>query len=162
MINQIFDRALLQLRNNNFESFKELATIQDVINYKDKEQRTLLFYAIIEEKYLFFDYLLKNKAFINVVDRHGYSPLHYAINEYRIRMVRKLIDNGANIEMFDSYGNNVIARAVLTSKGRKDIINYLLEKGANPNIPNYKGYTAIDMAKVIGNKSIIELFSVFL
>ena len=157
-MNQLFNTVLQQLKNEEFEIFKETTIDQSLINFKDKDQRTLLFYAIIENKNVFFDYLLENKAFINIVDRHGYSPLHYAINEYRVDMVRRLIDKGANIEMFDSYGNNVLARAVLTSKGRKEIIKFLLEKGANPNIPNYKGYTAIDMAKVIGNIDIIEIF----
>ena len=158
MMNQLFNTVLQQLKNEEFEIFKETTIDQSLINFKDKDQRTLLFYAIIENKNVFFDYLLEKKAFINIVDRHGYSPLHYAINEYRVDMVRRLIDKGANIEMFDSYGNNVLARAVLTSKGRKEIIKFLLEKGANPNIPNYKGYTAIDMAKVIGNIDIIEIF----
>ena len=159
MTAQLFDIALQQLKNNEFELFKKTTTDRNLINFKDKDQRTLLFYAIIENKNEFFDHLLETEAYINIVDRHGYSPLHYAINEYKIEMVKKLIDKGANIEMFDSYGNNVLARAVLTSKGRGDIIKFLLEKGANPNIPNYKGYTAIDMAKVIGNTDIINLFS---
>ncbi len=158
MIDQMFDIALQQLKNEEFEIFKETTIDQSLINFKDKDQRTLLFYAIIENKNVFFDYLLVKKAFINIVDRHGYSPLHYAINEYRVDMVRRLIDKGANIEMFDSYGNNVLARAVLTSKGWGEIIKFLLEKGANPNIPNYKGYTAIDMAKIIGNIDIIDIF----
>ena len=157
-MNQLFNTVLQQLKNEEFDLFKETIKNQSLINFKDKDQRTLLFYAIIENKYAFFDHLLENKAFINIVDRHGYSPLHYAINEYRLDMVKRLIDRGANIEMFDSYGNNVLARAVLTSKGRRDIIKFLLEKGANPNIPNYKGYTAIDMAKVIGNEDILEIF----
>jgi len=158
MIDQVFDIALQQLKNDEFDLFKESIKNQNLINLKDKDQRTLLFYAIIENKIVFFDYLLENKTFINIVDRHGYSPLHYAINEYRVDMVKRLIDRGANIEMFDSYGNNVLARAVLTSKGRGDIIKFLLEKSANPNIPNYKGYTAIDMAKIIGNIDIIDIF----
>jgi len=159
MMDQLFEKALQQLRNNELELFKKTISIPGLINFKDKDQRTILFYAIIEDKYLFFEYLLKNKAFVNIVDRHGYSPLHYAINEYRKQMLMELIDKGANIEMYDSYGNNVLARAVLTSKGRKGIIKYLLDKGANPNIPNYKGYTAVDIAKVIANEDIIEIFN---
>ncbi|MEM9492603.1 MAG: ankyrin repeat domain-containing protein, partial [Myxococcota bacterium] len=69
-----------------------------------------------------------------------------------------LIGRGANVNATDGYGNTVIARAVYDSRGRGEIIETLLAHGADPDIRNERGISAIELAHTIANYDVKQFF----
>ena len=84
------------------------------------------------------------------------SPLIYAIRSDNYNKVRILLENGANPNFLTENMNTALMYAVNKSYINKntrtrDIIKILLDYGADINIKNKKGYTAMDMANAKGN-----------
>jgi ankyrin repeat protein len=59
--------------------------------------------------------------------------------------VKLLIALGADIDLKDKYGTTALHSAVVSS--HLDVIEYLLVKGANTSIKNYRKLTALDYSK---------------
>ncbi len=157
-----FDEALTALYKKDVEEFIDVFySFGDLLNFADRDGRTLLFYAVLENNLDIVKLLIKEGANLNVKDKLGWSPLHYAINEHNPEMVKLLITNGAKINVKDSFGNTPIWRAVFASKGRGDIIELLLLNGADPAIKNNSGISAIDLAKTIANYDVKQFFPEF-
>ena len=68
-----------------------------------------------------------------------------------------MIDKGADVNAKDKNGNTVICDAVFSSGGKPEIILLLKKKGADPNIPNNYGISAIELAESISNFDVTGL-----
>jgi len=81
----------------------------------------------------------------NIKDRNGNTPLHIAVLRAQYDSVVALVESGANVHAVDHRGFTPLYKAVSSYCRTGDIIDYLLRKGANPNIdPNIaKGYTVL-------------------
>jgi ankyrin repeat protein len=82
---------------------------------------------------------------IDCVDEyHSQTPLMYAVTspEADLNMIRFLIENGANINAVDSENqNNVLELAV--QSGNIDIIQFILDAGADINYQRPEGYDVL-------------------
>jgi ankyrin repeat protein len=110
---------------------------------------TPLLYAARENCTACVDVLLKNHADIDLADPDGVSPLLVAIMNANWDLAKQLIVAGADINHWDMYGETPLftvidsykkvdgGRASIdplnTTKG-VDILNLLLDRGANPNV----------------------------
>lgn len=121
---------------------------------------------------------------VNYIDELGYTPLIYAVNPeltvsnviefnkdyideygnkindivYKLynKIAENLLNRGANPNIGrDEYGDTVLHNAV--TYGETDIVELLLEKGANPFIKDSDGETAYDIAMYSGFSDIIKL-----
>lgn len=121
---------------------------------------------------------------VNYIDELGYTPLIYAVNPeltvsnviefnkdyideygnkindivYKLynKIAENLLNHGANPNIGrDEYGDTVLHNAV--TYGETDIVELLLEKGANPFIKDSNGETAYDIAMYSGFSDIIKL-----
>lgn len=72
-------------------------------------------------------------------------------------MAERLIRNDANINYADSEGSTYLIRAV--ENGDYRLVSFLLEHGANKNIKNSKGETALSIAKRTNNSAIIDILT---
>lgn len=153
---KIFNKALSCLYKNDRTSFDEAIAELDDINYADNEGRSLLMYAVLENDIEVIRTLIDKGANVNLHDNNGWTALHFAASEYLVTVVKLLIDKNANVNAKDSYGNNVIWRAVFSSKGRGEIIQILLNNGADPNIANNSNVSALNLANRIGNYDISQ------
>lgn len=156
--NQKQDEILNSIYKKDSTTLISLIEDNNVLNYQDKDGRTVLFYAILEKDVEIVKILLDAGAEINLKDNNGWHPLHYAVNEHLPEICHLLIDNGSHINAVDQYGNTVIWRGVFASKGRGDIIKLLLLNGADPTIENNSGVSALSLAKNIGNYNIQQFF----
>ena len=115
----------------------------------DRGGLTPLLYAAREGCLECAQYLVEGKADINLTDPNRESPLVLALINMRFDTAAYLISAGADVDKWDLYGRTPLFAAVdvgtLPRGGRPDIpslddttplqvIQMLLDKGANPNI----------------------------
>ncbi len=84
----------------------------------------------------------------------GYLPLTLAAYHNNINVVRYLVDREVPLDTSSSYGSALMAAAV---KGSKAIVALLLDKGANPNIADANGSTALIYASLFQLNDIARL-----
>ncbi|MFV0530085.1 MAG: ankyrin repeat domain-containing protein [Flavobacteriales bacterium] len=156
---QIFEELLRSLYQKNMEVFKKKLNLLKDIDYIDKDGRTLLMYAVLNEDNNFIIEILKRNPDVNRLDHVGKSASHYSISVHNLEILKNLIKAGGNINETDNNGNTLINDAVFISKGRGEIIEFLLKNGADPKIENDYGVSAIDLAKTIANYNIEQFFN---
>ncbi|TYA92243.1 ankyrin repeat domain-containing protein [Seonamhaeicola marinus] len=91
---------------------------------------------------------------INRLNPAGYSPLILACYHGNFNVVRFLIDKVDNINGTSEDGTPLMAAVV---KQNLSISKILIEKGANPNIADINGTTALHYAVQFKNVKISEL-----
>ncbi|AZB34220.1 ankyrin repeat domain-containing protein [Chryseobacterium bernardetii] len=96
----------------------------------------------------------QNPDVINQVNENGFSPLILACYRGNIEVAKFLIDNVKNINYKSQQGT---ALSGLSVKYNKDLVVYLLNKKANPNIADETGATPLFWAVKFGNKELAEL-----
>lgn len=105
--------------------------------------------------------LLQAGVDVNTKDNYGRSPVHEFVNAYKVQLseeiiaqlIELLIESGADVNAQDDYGNTVLHLAVLDE--RTHDIELLLIYGANEDIENQQGKTAVDIAKTTKIKELI-------
>jgi tankyrase len=101
--------------------------------------------------------LLKRGADIHETDKNGVTPLHHAVRFRSPTAVRTLLEHGANVnQVCRRSGSTPLHRAVTQTgapgtAGRQraalEIIEILLEAGADPSIKNKVGKKPEDYAR---------------
>ena len=71
----------------------------------------------------------------------GYTPLETAAREGQLEAVKLLIAKGADIDKGNTIGSNPLIGACIGA--HKEVLLYLIEKGANVNHPDNQGQTAL-------------------
>ena len=151
------------------------------VNAKDSLGYTAMYRSLVVSDPNMYNYLSEDRgANINIkrddskdeeeILEDGYPNTAQALmnlynkNEASLSNVRDNIINGdlervraaittdpGLINIFDKSGNSLLHIAV--SNNKQDMVNLLVEKGANILLPNYAGSTPLDLA---GNKIMIE------
>lgn len=96
----------------------------------------------------------KNPDVINEIDKRGFSPLIIACYRGNVAVAEYLIANVKNINYASAQGT---ALAGLVMHFNKDLAEKLLKKGANPNIVDLNGETALFLAVKSNNVEFVEL-----
>jgi ankyrin repeat protein len=128
------------------------------VNVLDGEARTPLINSVIAQKEEVFSWLLSNGADIDHQDRIGWTALYYAVGVGRLDFVIDLLRRGANIHLTDIYGNTALWRAAFEARGEYELVERLLSYKANPNWKNKSDRSPLDMARTLGDKTLIALF----
>ena len=90
-------------------------------------------------------FLVESGADVNAKDKEGWSVLMEASYEGHLKVIKYLIENGkVNVNAKDDDGWTALMRA--SWRGYFEIVKYLVEKGADINIKNNNGKTALDLA----------------
>ena len=154
------ERALIQaVFDNDLSKVQWLVTYHADVNALDIDdggyiQGSPLFYACREGYRNIVEYLLLRGADPNFQDYAGYSAIQqivYQMSEYsylelQIYNYKDIIDlllkYGANINSQNEIGNTPLNEAV--NDDLYDMVVFLLDRGADPNIPNENGILPID------------------
>lgn len=103
------------------------------------------------------DYLIKKGCDVNKLDMDGNTAVFFAAEkEERLQL---LIDNGANLNNQNNKGETALMQAAKQSLIKTET---LLKKGADPELKDFSGKTAIDHAISVGNKYTAELISEYM
>ncbi len=127
---------------NEVDELKVLVTSKNV-NDKIKDGYPL-HYAVIKNNEYITKYLLEIGANSNLRFEDGATPLIIASENGEAGICLLLLQNGALVNEVDDYGNDALVKAVLY--GRTEIVNLLLQFGADPYNKRVIGKTAIDLA----------------
>jgi ankyrin repeat protein len=119
-------------------------------NARDSEGRTPLVSAILGNSVALLGLLLESRANVNATDDRGWTPLHFAADEVLIQMATLLVAKNANVNARDDEGNTPLHRAIITARGRDEVIRLLRRHGAKDDIKNKTGETPRALATRLG------------
>jgi ankyrin repeat protein len=141
--------------------YEKLGSDNSILNEQDAKYQTALHVAARNGRKNVVEYLLKNNAATNLKDKFGRTALAACLLSGWIStsssdhqgVCTLLID--ANIN--SAVGNGILQGAAM--KGVLPILEKLLDQGADPNLPDEHGWTAIQTAKQYGKMDAVELLS---
>ena len=93
---------------------------------------------------------------VNDKDEYGETALHHCSEYGAIDSVKYLIANRADIDVLDEDGNTPLIKGVAAAEHFK-VVGLLLDAGANPNIKNDYGNTALSEAQMREKNDTAEL-----
>ena len=126
----------------------------DATNTADE---TALMLAAIANDLVSANLLIETGASIN---RPNWTPLHYAASKGHTAMMRLLIDNDAYIDAESPNGTTPLMMAAYYASHMA--VKLMLEEGADPNLQNQDGQTALDMALSKDKKLSAQYIRVFI
>ena len=100
--------------------------------------------------------LIESGADIFDFDDEGVSIFDMAITYDNIHMVSYLIEQGIDVNK-TTRKSGFTALMAAACYGRVEIVKMLLEQGADQHAKDSKGFTAIDFARKMNKKSVLEL-----
>ena len=148
------------LKNNDYLNIKKIIQNGFDINQCDEDEVSVLAHSLIlrvDEDII--DLLINNGANLEEIDNDGLSILDYAVTYSNLHIVKKIIEKG-NIDV-----NKITRRSKFTplmaavSYNKKDIVEYLLEKGANKSYQDQSGFKAEDFARKMKKEEILALLN---
>ena len=142
------DKAIGQGDLPQVEALLQAGTAPDE---RDRGGRTVLMYAALNGKDAVLRLLIAAGADVNAQDKNGDTALHFAAQDYRPSSVRLLCESGARLEAVDRFGNTPLWRAVMHGRGRGEVIELLIQYGANRDEGNLCGNSPRDAGDMISN-----------
>lgn len=88
------------------------------------------------------------------IDHIGWTPLHYACARGHLDVAQFLITNGATIDSLSQGNTTPLMMAV--QSGNEVLVKLLLDKGADLQLRNSQGLSAIDIAVIYAKPWIAE------
>ncbi|KAH1981979.1 hypothetical protein KXW88_005009 [Aspergillus fumigatus] len=135
----------------NEEMVELLLDYKAEINAICKNGNTAMHYAAEQGKRKVIKILQARRASSRVVNRQGLTALHSAIGTaYEEATVPLLIKTRSDMD-FPNVITGDTALHIAIELRRQRIVLFLLEKGANPNVPNNKGLTPLQLAAKADN-----------
>jgi hypothetical protein len=142
----------------NVEAVKTFLSEGNTIDALYGDGAPLLFTAIKKDRtHKIATYLLENGANPNLVT-DDLSPLMYAVAYQNHAMVTKLIAHKADVNFISAEKQSAVVFAI---KGRApEVLQILMDNGADPNLKLEGDYSAIDLAKEENIKEILEVLNI--
>ena len=100
------------------------------------EEYNALQLAILNKQEKIVDFLLNLNYPVNNIAINNNNTLHCAVRTGNLNIVKSVVNNGSDLNALSFYGT-----ALHESIENKDILKFLLDSGANPNIKGKHGYT---------------------
>jgi hypothetical protein len=95
-----------------------------------------------------------NKNCINEINEYGFSALILACYKGNSEVAKFLIEKKSNLDYVSDEGTALMAAVV---REKNELAKSLLENGANPNLTNLQGTTALMYATQFKNIELVKL-----
>ena len=144
-------------RNNNEQEVKDFIFNYDkntIINLKNDNGHSLLFYASSKGYLDIVKYLINNGADVNSMGGRGIFSLYTASSKGHLDIVKYLIDNGADVNLTTNIGLSSLYHSICN--GHLDIVKYLIDNGANFNFTKRHDKFSLYSAANSGHLDIIK------
>nr|XP_011459217.1 PREDICTED: potassium channel AKT1 [Fragaria vesca subsp. vesca] len=123
-------------------------------NIKDCEENVPLWEAIIGKHESLIKLLLENGAEISAGGVGHYACT--AVEQNSLELLKDIVQYGGDVTLPKSDGTTALHTAI--SDGNAEIVNFLLEQGADPDERDSYGWSPRALAEHQGHEEIIELF----
>ena len=133
--------------NGNLEIVDLLIERGADVNLKDIHGRVPMFVALAEHQPEVAARLAEADTNPNVRTVDGSTLLMAAVRAEEIQLVQWALDHGTDVNAIRPEKNNATALILAARKGNAEIVSLLLAAGADPDVANHEGETALDIAK---------------
>ena len=140
----------------------DLATVETLISIgiavdvQDKKKRTSLILAANNGHTSVVEFLFDHGADLNARDSDGQSALIYASRRSFNETAAFLLNNGADVN-YQSRKKGVTALMIAAGGDNEELVQMLLEHGADASLTNTFGQTAKFLAQEMGNADVVAL-----
>ena len=144
---------VLAIKDHSYQVVELLLASKEIdVDISNKLGETPLMMASINgEMPIVKTLVINNKA---QIDHIGWTPLHYACAKGHLDVASFLIANGANVNALSLGGTTPLMMAV--QSGNELLVKLLLDKGADLQLRNAEGISAIDIAEIYNKPAINE------
>lgn len=148
---------LVATRANNFDAAQALINAGADVNAKDQIQDSPYLYAGARGYLKILKLTLQHGADLKSTNRYGGTALIPAAERGHVDTVRTLIDAGVDVDHINNLGWTALLEAIILGNGTQpyqQIVDVLIAAGANVNIPDGDGITALEHAHARGYTAI--------
>ena len=161
------------IRYDSMESIQALLQAGADVKAVDKDQQTILMRAARTDyrsattnRITLLKLLINRGADVRARDSSGRTALHWSVEQImtegggftaRPEVVRFLLDNGAEVNAQDYLGQTALIKIVAAWKNPIAIPQLLIEKGANVNLGDKDGVTALMLSAEKGRSDLVQL-----
>lgn len=143
----------LAARDNSFKVVDYLANLPGIdLNLPNISGETPLMIASIDGNLPIVQFLVVDKR--AEINTPGWTPLQYACTRGNLEVASFLILNGAKVNALSPSNTTALMMAIMS--GNEYLVKYLLDKGADLQVRNQQGLTAIDFADIYNKPWISE------
>lgn len=135
------DYILFSFIKNGELSLLELESSGFDIQYKNKNNKTILDLLIAKDIPEIILFLIERGANVNYKNFYGYTSIYIASIEDDVKLGELLLKCGADLNLSDYHNNTPLHMAVI--HGNKNFTELLLENGADLNSKDFNGNTAL-------------------
>ncbi len=147
------------LKRNDYISIKKHIRDGADVNQKSESGESVLAYAL---RYRcdddIIELLIKSGADLQDRDNEGVSIFDMAITYDNLKLVKELVESGLYDVNATSRKSGLTPLMCATCYGRVQVVEYLLQKGADIEAVESMGLSAKDFARKTNKKSIIKIF----
>jgi ankyrin repeat protein len=137
---------VLAVREGSMRVFRALLDVPDIqVDAPAMNGNTALMMAAYKHNQPAAEALMTRGAAVN---RPGWTPLHYAAASGDEPIARLLIKRGAKVDAVSSPASGGMTPLMMAAReGHPDMMAFLMEKGANPQLRNSEGLTAAQIVE---------------
>ncbi|MDF2051341.1 ankyrin repeat domain-containing protein [Arthrobacter sp. Cr_A7] len=157
---QLDQELIAAAKANNAPLVKELISRGGNVNAKDSIQDSAFLYAGAEGFNVVLQLTLAAGADVASINRYGGTALIPASEHGHVETVRILIAAGVPVNHVNNLGWTAMQEAILLNDGgprQQEVVRLLLEAGADPDIRDPEGRTALQNAERLGFAEIAAL-----
>jgi len=153
----VVEQALMEMAyNGKLSEVQQLVSAGVSVNAQDAELRTPLMWAAFNGHTAVVGFLLEKGAKVDAKDRNGRTALMYASSGPFKDTVELLLKKGADVDLQGTL-EGFTALMTAAAEGQLEVVRLILAYGANPELKDVDGDTALSFAEQKGHSAVVKV-----